>query len=159
MITIFSKKTFGMYLNGGMYLLLWKVSWCTQPLWCPCGTLAHWFGTLTHWYCCARNPCGTLVLWYNRAILHWHSLALVYWYTAPVVHCAQCAMVHLYTLAHSFGTLCTQPLWCSCNRKSHHAPSDTIIIVVTSIVIIIVIIIIVIIIIVITINLSLGSTV
>ena len=69
-------------------------------------------------------------------------------------------MVHLYTLAHSFGTLCTQPLWCSCNRKSHHAPSDTIIIIiVTSIVVIIVIIIIVMIIIVITINLSLGSTV
>ena len=111
---MFSKKTFGMYLNGGMYLLLWKVSWCTQPLWCPCGTLAHWFGTLTHWYCCARNPCGTLVLWYNRAILHWHSLALVYWYTAPVVHCAQCAMVHLYTLAHSFGTLTH---WYSCARN------------------------------------------
>ena len=127
----------------------------------PCGAPVElWqYGTLV-WYSDTLVLLCTQTLWNSGTLVQSCNLTLAQCCTGILIHCsccaqcAQCAMVHLYTLAHSFGTLCTQPLWCSCNRKSHHAPSDPIIIIVTSINIVIVIIMIVI-----TINLSFGSTV
>ena len=39
----FKELSFEMYFNAGMYLVLWKVSWCTQPLWCHgwCNRKSH----------------------------------------------------------------------------------------------------------------------
>ena len=132
----------------------------------PCGAPVELWqsGTLV-WYSDTLVLLCTQTLWNSGTLVQSCNLTLAQSCTGILIHCSWCALCTMCngTLIYS-GTLlwysdtlvllCTQPLWCSCNRKSHHAPSDTIIIVVTSIVIIIVIIMIVI-----TINLSLGSTV